>query len=565
MNRPTPALVSEAGARPLSRWVLWVLCLCYLLPGQWLRDAWRHADLTAYGYMASLARGDSAWLKPTLAGVGPEDGALLPYWLGAMAIRLFAFADPVLASRLPFVLALAGVLALVWYAAFHLARTESAQPAPFAFGGEADTVSYARAMADAAVLALLATLGLLQMGHEATGDVVQLLGVSLWTYALASAPYRGRRAQALMVLALAGLALSGAPMLAQLLGLGGLVVCQFSRFEGARRLRWGLLTGMLLGGALASMIGAWGWRLHSMSWPQVDSWTRQLAWFTWPTLPLAIWTLWRWRAFLGSRHVAVPLTQWLVCLGAALAMGGSDRALLLTLPALAVLAAFALPTLRRSWSGMVDWFSLFFFSVGALFIWAYYLALQTAWPPRLAANLQRLAPDLAVRFEPLMLLMALLATGAWVALVRWRSSRQRAALWRTLALPAGGVVLAWVLVMTLWLQPLNLGRSNTTLVQRLQAHIPATAQCVAAHGTPRSLWASLETQGAWTVKVSPEAALVCDWMVQVLPRDAAPQTPPGWSVAGAVERPTERDARYWVLAKRPVSALAAEKRQGRGG
>lgn len=565
MNRPTPALVSEAGARPLSRWVLWSLCLAYLLPGQWLRDAWRHADLTAYGYMASLARGDSAWLRPTLAGLPPEDGALLPYWLGAAAMRALPMLDPVLAARLPFVLALAGVLMLVWYASFHLARTDAAQPAPFAFGGEADTVDYARALADAALLALLATLGLLQMGHEATGDVVQLLGISLWTYALASAPSRERRAQGLMVLALVGLSLSGAPALTQFLGLGGLIVCHHSRFSGARRLRWGLLAGMALGAALAWGTGTWGWRVQGPSLPQADSLLRQVAWFTWPTLPLALWTLWRWRAFLASRHVSIPLTQWLVCLGAALAMGGSDRALLLTLPALAILAAFALPTLRRSWSAMVDWFSLFFFSLGALFIWAYYLALQTAWPPRLAANLQRLAPDLRVQFEPVLLLLALAATGAWLALVRWRSSRQRAAIWRSLALPAGGVVLAWVLLMTLWLQPLNLGRSNGVLLVRLQALIPASASCVAVGGTQRSLWATLEAQGGWKVVLPPRGLSACDWMVQVAPRDGSPSVPPGWDAVEAVDRPTERDTRYWVLRKRSVSALAAHPGERRGG
>ena len=56
-------------------------------------------------------------------------------------------------------------LVLVWYATFHLARTEAAQPIPFAFGGEADPVDYARALADGALLAIIATLGLLQLGH----------------------------------------------------------------------------------------------------------------------------------------------------------------------------------------------------------------------------------------------------------------------------------------------------------------------------------------------------------------------------------------------------------------
>jgi hypothetical protein len=34
---------------------------------------------------------------------------------------------------------------------------------------------------------------------------------------------------------------------------------------------------------------------------------RQLVWFTWPAWPLALWTLWRWRLRLLSRHIVYPL------------------------------------------------------------------------------------------------------------------------------------------------------------------------------------------------------------------------------------------------------------------
>ena len=66
------------------------------------------------------------------------------------------------------------VLVLTWYTTYHLARTEAAQPLPFAFGGEATPVDYARAIADGALLALIATLGLLQLGHETTPELAQL-------------------------------------------------------------------------------------------------------------------------------------------------------------------------------------------------------------------------------------------------------------------------------------------------------------------------------------------------------------------------------------------------------
>ena len=46
------------------------------------------------------------------------------------------------------------------------------QPVAFAFGGEASPLDYARAIADAALLALIASLGLLQLGHETTPELV---------------------------------------------------------------------------------------------------------------------------------------------------------------------------------------------------------------------------------------------------------------------------------------------------------------------------------------------------------------------------------------------------------
>ena len=52
-----------------------------------------------------------------------------------------------------------------------------------------------------------------------------------------------------------------------------------------------------------------------------------------------------------------------VALASSFVMGGSDRALLLGLPGLAVLAAFALPTLHRSTSAAIDWFSMILFTL----------------------------------------------------------------------------------------------------------------------------------------------------------------------------------------------------------
>jgi hypothetical protein len=90
----------------------------------------------------------------------------------------------------------------------------------------------------------------------------------------------------------------------------------------------------------------------------------------------------------------------MVTLGATLMMGSSDRTLLLALPAIASLAAFALPTLKRQMASLVDWFTLLFFSFCGLTIWVVWLAMHTGFPPQAAANVARLAPGFVSQFLP---------------------------------------------------------------------------------------------------------------------------------------------------------------------
>jgi 4-amino-4-deoxy-L-arabinose transferase-like glycosyltransferase len=551
MTRTNPAIVSQAGVRPLARWALLLLCVAYLLPGQLGRDAWRHADLIAFGFMSNLAQGQSAWLQPQLGGIATPDGALLPYWIGALFIKILPFLEPALAARLPFIGILAVVMGLVWYACFHLARTDAAQPISFAFGGEAATVDYARTLADGAVLALVASLGLASLAHETTPELVQLLAVSLWLYALACAPFRKSKAQWGAAGALVLLALSGAAQFGLVLGLGGLLVCHFSSFVGARQLRIGLGVGLALTLVLAHALNLWQWRVVA---PEPGSLLRLLAWFTWPTAALAAWTLWRWRAYLGNRHVSIPLTLVLLAVISCMSMGGYDRALLLALPGLAVMASFALPTLNRSLSAMVDWFSVFAFSVLAVFVWLYYLAIQTTWLPRLTANVLKLSPDFSAPFDPIDLALGIAGTMAWVLLVRWRTSRQRRALWRSLVLPAGGTVLIWLLLMTLWLPPINHAFSHQQLLATLKTVLPDPhTGCIAAPGQNLSLVATLEAQGGWRVRAdSPLIDTPCQWALRVVSlRQTDEAVPSGWILKATLRRQPERNRRYQVLQRGP--------------
>ncbi|MCW5612373.1 MAG: hypothetical protein KIS83_17110 [Rubrivivax sp.] len=543
---PRPALVTQRGARRLPRLPLLLLCAAYVLPGLVGRDPWRSADLAAFGQMIAIAEGRTTWWAPQLGGVA-ADTALLPHWLGAAFIAATSpWLEPDFAARLPFAALLALTLALAWYTTFHLARTEAAQPVPFAFGGEAEPVDYARAMADGAVLALMATLGLLQLGHETTPELAQLAAMALFTYGLAAAPFRGWQPRAAVLAALPLLAGSGAPALALAVGAGGFVACHFSRLERVRRFAPWVVAALLAAAALAWVMGSWQWRVRLPGSADLPGIARQWLWFLWPAWPLALWTLWRWRRQLTHRHLSVPLVTLLGALGANLAMGGSDRALMLGLPALAVLAAFALPTLKRSASAAIDWFSMCFFTASALFVWLMYVAMHTGAPAKPAANIAKLAEGFEPHFSIVALLLAAAGTLAWLWLLRWRTGRHREALWKSLVLPAGGVALTWLLLMTLWLPLLDYARSPRAWVERVAPLVPAGG-CIAAPALAPAAVAALEHFGRWRVdaRAGAAAGTDCPRLLLVVRDRGGVAAPPGWTLLAEVQRPAERGE--WTL------------------
>ncbi|NBT09598.1 MAG: hypothetical protein EBS47_08430 [Betaproteobacteria bacterium] len=560
----TPALVTKDAAQRLPRMALWLMAAVYLLPGLIGRDPWRNADLTAYGVMLAMAEGRTSWLEPTL-GLVPVDASLPAHALGALFIAVLTplgvYAP--LAARLPFVLLLGANMALIWYATYRLARTQAAQPVAFAFGGEAAPKDYARALADGALLAFMATLGLLQLGHETTPELMQLSSVSLLLWALALPAQRGWQAGVMAMIGLALLSASGAAELALACGAAAALVCLRSEDPSLAPMRWwvgaGTLLAWVLGLALQTFRATLDWPDEAADWVQL---ARLLAWFTWPTAPLAVLTLWRWRRQWGRRHIAVPSFLALLPVLQAVFVGGSDRALLLALPGIAVLAAFALPTLTRSSSAAVDWFSVSFCSGLALALWVVYLSFQTGWPDAPVRNAMAVAPGYQADFQILTLALGLGATAAWLWLVRWRTARHRKALWKSLVLPAGGVLLNWLLAMTLLLHPLDYTRSLTPWVLALQRPV-GKPDCLAAPGMQLAYVAALEAQGGWTVDAREHAARSSDCSVLLITesRDGGTPAVPGWAFSERVRRPTERY--FATLVYRRLGPHASpERREG---
>lgn len=539
MNQPNPAIVAQAAARRLPRGALLLFCLAYLLPGFIGRDAWKSADITALGFMSEMVAGSTQWLRPMMMGIPPENPSLLPYWLGAWAMQWSPEWIPAdLIARLPFALLLALAMLSTWYGTYYLARSPRAQPVAFAFGGEASPKAYARAMADGGLLAFIACLGLAQLGHETTPALAQLGFAGLLFYALSTLHFKPRTALLSACIGVAGLGLSGAPTLAMLFMGGGVAVHLLDANEGAESDEhdahpW-FSVGVLLASALLTAyvchrLDLWRWKVEmpKATMAEFNGAMQLLTWFTWPAWPLALWTVWRWRRQLFtrhiSRHLALPVWFVVVTLGSTLTTGSPDRTLLLGLPAYAALAAFALPTLKRQVAALIDWFTLLFFCGCGIIIWVVWIAMQTGFPSQPAANVARLAPGFEPHFSTLAFAIALAATLVWAWLVKWRVGRHRAAIWKSLVLPAGGAALCWTLLMTLWMPLLNYTQSYNALVKHTLERL-SPAGCVETLGLGKSKIAAFQIYGKLQLKPMQSQAS-CPWLISEPTDDLSP---PRW-------------------------------------
>jgi hypothetical protein len=413
-------------------------------------------------------------------------------------------------------------------------------------------------MADGGLLALIACLGLAQLSHETTPALAQIGFTTLTLFGMAATPWRTLAPAVALLLGLAGMALSGAPAMALLLATGGVAINLLDRNPATRQRsrRWALCMALLACAvaALAWALDLYRWRLGQSSGAQDwRSMGRLLLWFTWPAWPLALWTLWRWRRQLTSRHVALPLWGLLVSVGTTLSTPSADRSLLLLgLPALAALAAFALPTLQRSVTALIDWFTLLFFSGCAVTIWVVWIAMQTGVPAKPAANVARLAPGFEPGFSLVAFAVALGATLCWAWLVKWRAGRHRAAIWKSLVLPAGGAALCWLLLLTLWLPLLDYARSYKKLALDV-ARATGTPECVEVHGISLAQVAALRYHGQLTLRPAGVKAS-CPWLV-VAPASLEALSVGldmrQWALHATVRRPADADDNL-LLYQRPV-------------
>jgi hypothetical protein len=264
--------------------------------------------------------------------------------------------------------------------------------------------------------------------------------------------------------------------------------------------------------------------------------------------------LWRWRHWWRSAHIAWPTAVLMMMVVATIVRPGADRTLLLAMPAFACLAAMALPTLHRSVSALVDWFTILFFAGCGLVIWVIYIAMHTNLPAKPAANVRRLLPGFEPSFSGIALAAALVATLGWIVVIVWRTGRHRSALWKSLVIPASGAVTCWILLTTLWMPMLNYARSYAPMIARVQLHV-GKAGCVHGASLSQAQATALQFHGRYTVVpigTNGKSLQRCDWLL--LDADLLKRSdfvlPDGWQQVQSVRRRSSTDAETLLIYRR---------------
>jgi len=562
-----PVRLAAAATHALPRWALIALGLLYILPGLIGRDPWKNDDAAGFGIMWTMAHGVlQDWLAPNIAGMAMPAESPLAYWLGAICIKLFGglFGDPLAARISTIACFLIGSLS-IWYTTYLLGRRSEAQPLKLAFGGQPESRDYGRTLADGAFLIYLGFLGLLLHSHETTPKTLQ---IALLAYAMYRAVrlFDGNKLQhafglgivlGLLVLTHgwllpAGL-LIGLVVLASLHYRTTLLALLAVTLPSALLIcaAWVLITRALLPDA-ASQFDIWvSWNNYQVNWPTLASlkfFVKYGIWFAWPAWPFAGWAIYAWRRQPYSLHIALPLSFVIAPALVVLINVHSEQSMLLPLlPALAILAAFGLPTMKRGAINAVDWFSVMTLSTCAAFIWIGWIAKETGWPAQIAKNAYKLAPGYKPGFSMISLAIAIAASIFWILLVHWRISRRPSVLWRAVVLSSGGVILCWVLLMTLWLPWINYGKSYAGVAEQIDARMVAVKQCVESNVGPAQR-ASFAYFGNVHFEDRPD--MRCDFLLlqdNVYNQNAElmlRQYEGNWQLLWEGRRPSDRDERF---------------------
>lgn len=405
----------------------------------------------------------------------------------------------------------------------------------------------------------LGSIGLIYSAHILTPEVAGLAGYAMAFYGISLARRRPWRAAPLIGSGI-GIAFLSTGFLAVEILLLTAVVLPLA-FENWRRKSYltSFGTGLLIA---APWLAIWlyaAWQQapdilltwlhsgrHALDNDSLAYFSTTLTWFTWPALPLAIWSLWHFRARLWQR----PQFQLgIVLLGVMLLMlgiGSRSRdilALPLLLP-LAVMGGAAIDEMRRGTAAALDWFGIMLFGTFGFLIWLGWFAMMTGFPTKLSERMHVLSEAYDPRFDWMIFLGAATVTLVWLIAVFKAKRSNRAAItdW------AVGITMVWGLLMTLWLPWLDAAKSYHSMYAEIRQSLPADHACITSRQLGEFQRSLLDYYvGTRSEPFISEKNIACDlYLVQDERKPKLAEPSLEWQLIWQGKRPSDRHERFFL-------------------
>ena len=335
----------------------------------------------------------------------------------------------------------------------------------------------------------ISSIGLVIAAHTLTPEVSALTGVATGFYALALAKRRPYRASAFLGIGMAVAFLSNGILPLSILLLTSLTLpCLFKDW---RNRSYGKLIGIATLIA-SSMILSWVWLCFNSEPSLLNAWwskstittdenlhlyfSNLLLWYAWPSLPLAAWAIWRYRAdLLYERKFQLSITFFFIAF-LILGLYGESKdiyAMPLLIPLTAV-AGGSIETLKRGAAGALNWFGLILFGFLGFLIWLGWGAMMSGNPAKLKERLIFLSGLTRIDFNIVSFSVASAMTLIFLfaAFRSKHSNRSAATNW------AIGMTFVWTLLMTLWLPMIDSARSYGDVFASLKKSLPTQYTCI---------------------------------------------------------------------------------------
>lgn len=524
----------------IPTWLVVLLAAAWVFPGLFGHDPWKPDEAYSFGLVYHILQtGDL--VVPTLAGEPFMEKPPLFYLTAALFAKIFSGVLPLHDGAR---------LASGFYIALMLL-----------FTGLAARELYGQGRA--AVLALLACLGLAPWAHLLITDTALLAGLALGFYGFALA-LRRRIMGGLLLGTGAGVAFLAKGLLGPgLLGLLALVLPLFAPAWRTRSYLWTLLAAataalpwlVIWPAALyvysPQLFDAWFWdnnfgRLFGTSGlgPKQETffYLRIIPWFAWPAWLLALWALWTARRSLRQPAILLPLAAF--SLTFFVLVFAADARQVYALPLLLPLALLAVPALKH----LPRWAANGVYALGvvaavamAALVWLSWSALEFGTPAALLPRLDAVAHEGEAGVPLVVVMLAGSYTlAAAVVIYALRHKHERPVVsWAVVT------TLALGLTMTLLLGWLDERKGYHRAFTALKQAVPESYRCIASHGLGEPQRAMLDYYASIkTHRLAISPATNCDLLLRQEFDVEALEHPGEWRLLWEGRRTNATDERF---------------------